>query len=152
MSKSELQVLAYSVPRPYSWMLSESRTTPVVDLIGVEIFPIPADGLLLVIHANPSWDEELARRLRADGIAVPAHTHVPQGLVAMGLVRSLTWPHEGGTWFAELQDVLRIDPSPQVKGWRGLYELPAALAEAVADAWEHRPQEPEEPPPVDDSG
>lgn len=139
-AESELQVAAFSVPRPYSYAVACGKVR-TVDLVGVETFPCPADGLLLVLHANPSWDEDLAARLRAGGLAVPAEPHVPQGLVCLGLVRTLVFPHEGGTWFAELEDVVGIEPAHKTKGWRGLYELPGNLAAVLAEGWEKKVKE-----------
>lgn len=137
---SELRVVAFSVPRPYSLAVSSGQVR-TVDLVGVESFPCPEDGLLLVLHANPSWDEDLAVRLRAGGFAVPSEPNVPQGLVAMGMVRTLVFPHEGGTWFAELEDVVGIEPAHKAKGWRGLYDLPPNLAGVLAEGWEKKVRE-----------
>lgn len=132
-------VRAYSMPRPYAWLVEHGHV-PTVDLVGVPQLPLDPDGLVVVLHAQEAYDHEVAAAWREQGIAVPGPETCPKGLVAFGVVRSVTWPHEGGDWMLELDiPVIGIRPPHDVKGFRGLYQLPDQLEHAVCRALEDAP-------------
>lgn len=135
--QSELVVRAVSLPRPYAWLALNGHV-PTIDLHGVDEFPICEGGVIVVLHAQELYDDEVRAAWADSGVVAPGPDDCPTGLVGMALVRSLTWPHEGGAWMAELDGPIAISPPVAVKGRQGLYQLPDNLASRVAGAWEER--------------
>lgn len=114
-------------------------------------FALPADGLLLAVHANSAWDPRQAEDARALWPECPMlDGEHPQGLIGVGLVQAVEWiqapgsslasdPWALGPWCLLFAGTLSFKPVPMV-GYPGVRDLPDAMAARIRKAWQERPR------------
>lgn len=148
MSDEAPAVRVISLGRPLAGAVVDGPCG-VLNLSAID-FVLPAEGLLLAIHANGKWTAADAAAVRDRGLwpecPLEASGHA-EGLVGCGLVASVAWlpdgesddPWAAGPWVLTLKDRLRFrTPTPMV-AYAGVRELPALLSDRIAAAWLNRP-------------
>lgn len=173
----DLDLVAISLPRPLAGAVARGH----VRCVNLEEFSrvLPRGGLLVVIHAGPTWVPGDAEALRAprksfvpeDPDGPPAWPDCPlgaaqhpQGLVGVGLLHTLTWAPanhavlellgdlEGdadGPWVLGLDYMVTFKTPAPCLGYPRPFELPDALAAKIISAWKDRPPEAPAAPPED---
>lgn len=152
---TELSVVAVSLQRPLAGAIARGpcRVVNVPQLVGrAGSALLPAEGLLVVIHANAGWaaaDLEAVRSLWPE--CPPDPKHHGEGLVAVGLLERIEWipangaaaedPWATGPWALVLRDVVAFKTPVQCLGYPGLFGLPAPLEGRIRTAWLERPLE-----------
>lgn len=170
----DLDLVAISLPRPLAGAVARG----LVRCINLEEFArvLPRGGLLVAIHAGPTWvpEDVSALVLPVKSFLVedpdapapwpdcpPRPEQHPEGLVGVGLLYALCWapandplldqlgPHGVGPWVLGLRDVVKFKTPAPCLGYRHPFELPGQLAGKIIQAWLDRP--PEDPPPSTDA-
>lgn len=142
----EVAVAGFSLPRPLAGAVVRGPCR-VLNLASVPV--LPADGLLVVIHAQARFDSISALELAWPECPRAERDH-PTGLVGVGLLQRVEWlaaagssldedPFAVGPWCAVLTDVVAFSKPIECLGYPGFFPL-GALGDRIARVWDGRPR------------
>lgn len=140
----EVAVAGFSLPRPLANAIARGPCR-VLNLAAVP--PLPAEGLLVVIHAQERFDPMALAHADPGGSVDPKD--YPTGLIAVGLLQRVEFldhhatelmqdPFATGPWCAVLVDVVPFSKPVECLGYLGFFPL-GALGDRIARVWAGRP-------------